>query len=232
MQLTNALTLQVLTAVAALVSAGLSFFAAYFGAYAKKKGESLATREEFQNALTQLHASTTTVEGIKSSVAKHALLSQELRGAGQKLTVASSSLIHSMCWLTWDTKTRGRLNPDLVRRYDEEVHRIAPEISGQLALIATYDLGLHTALAPLITRLFDMDARIGAAVVAYEEAAPKKKPRALEQIKSLHAETLAFEQSHRTQIADSLNQHFVASVPVLADDRSRQATARPKRAPP
>ena len=51
--------------IASLISAG---FGAYFGAYLKKKGENLATHEDFQQVLTELKETTHTTKEIENKI--------------------------------------------------------------------------------------------------------------------------------------------------------------------
>jgi hypothetical protein len=76
-----------------------------------------------------------------------------------------------MCWLTWDTKARGRLSQVLVAKYDKEANRLSPQIVGQLALICALDGQMHDNLAPFVTDVFAQDASIADAAVRYEKDA-------------------------------------------------------------
>lgn len=55
------------------------FFGGFLCAYLKKKGESLATKEDFDSLLEQLKetTTTTTTEGIKTELAKGSWLHQQ-----------------------------------------------------------------------------------------------------------------------------------------------------------
>jgi len=54
-----------------------TFAGAIFGAYLKKKGENLATREDYESLLTQIKKTTTATESIKSDLAKGSWLHQQ-----------------------------------------------------------------------------------------------------------------------------------------------------------
>ena len=53
------------------------FFAAYFGAYAKRKGENIATKEDIENIKDQLESTTRLTESIKAEMAKSIWIDQK-----------------------------------------------------------------------------------------------------------------------------------------------------------
>jgi hypothetical protein len=57
----------------------------------------------------------------------------------------------------------------MVRRYDEEMHQLAPQILGQLAVVAMLSPEIHVQLSPLAEDVFDLDAKVGEAVVLAEK---------------------------------------------------------------
>ena len=61
----------------ASISLVVGFGAAYVGAYAKKKGEFLATRADFQELLAQLKATTTVAEEVRTSISHSDWVSRE-----------------------------------------------------------------------------------------------------------------------------------------------------------
>lgn len=60
-----------------LIALVVPFIGGYLGAYAKKKGESLATKEDFDSLLEQVKKTTATTEGIKAEMAKGSWLHQQ-----------------------------------------------------------------------------------------------------------------------------------------------------------
>ena len=60
-----------------LIALVLPFVGGYLGAYAKKKGEDLATKESFDSLLEQVQKTTATTEGIKAELAKGSWLHQQ-----------------------------------------------------------------------------------------------------------------------------------------------------------
>lgn len=65
--------------LALLACAIISFIAAYFGSYMRKKGENLATKEDFDVLLDQLQATTRTTELIKTEVSSADWSSREFK---------------------------------------------------------------------------------------------------------------------------------------------------------
>ena len=60
--------------------------------------------------------------------------------------------------------------------YDEEIHKLSPEILGHLTSVAALDLSMYKRLEPLVWELFAMDVKIGDACVTWrsEPAAGQK----------------------------------------------------------
>lgn len=56
----------------------LSFFGAYIGAYAKRKGENLATKEDFEKVLSQVERQVKTVKGIEEKIIHEYIEEREL----------------------------------------------------------------------------------------------------------------------------------------------------------
>jgi hypothetical protein len=152
----------------AVFAAVLGALAGWFAAFFRVKGETLAKNQDFANAIRQLEQNTRAVEDIKRAVARRASLDSEGREAVRHFAAAASSIIHSMCWLTWDCKARQRVDSERVRAYDEEVHSFSPQIIGQLALVAMLDPGTHDKLAPLADEIFRLDVAVSEAIVESE----------------------------------------------------------------
>jgi hypothetical protein len=59
------------------------------------------------------------------------------------LPATAQSLVHSMCWFSWDAKSRGTVRPDMSKLYDTEAHKGIPELFGELAVLRLLDKELH-----------------------------------------------------------------------------------------
>jgi hypothetical protein len=151
----------------ALVAAVGAAIGAYLAAYAKKKGETLATKEDFHELIRQVQRTTEATEQVKATIAAQSAIGGDLRKAVQELTVGMSSMMHSMCWLMWASTRPGALTEKKIESYDDEVHKLSPEILGQLTAVAALDPQVYKRLKPLVRELFSMDAEIGDACVAW-----------------------------------------------------------------
>jgi hypothetical protein len=168
--------------------AGLS---SYFAAYSKVKAEVRAATEELTQTIRNLTATTRAVEVEKAKISAHSALMSDQRKAVYALSTATQSLIHSMCWLSWDTRIRGLARPEMMKAYDIEAHKLLPEIFSQLALLRLLDsdlqarkypslldtdsqmpatpllldADLHTRAYPFAARLAQLDVEFGEAIV-------------------------------------------------------------------
>lgn len=189
--------LQAWSVVLALAVSGIT---AFLVTYAKTSGKNYATKEDIHNELARLFAS----EKIKKEVELRRALAEEQRQALQKLISASASLLHSMCWLTWRTKVRGRQDSAAASTYDAEAHRLLPEISTHLALVASYDVKLHDQIGALIDQIFWLDGAIGDSIVECESDHPKGVSRLV----MLHDQTTTLERDFRVRLRGILGAHF------------------------
>ena len=143
-------------------------FGSYFGAYAKMKGEVRAATEELRQTLENLRATTRTVELEKARIAADSALESDRRKAIYALATATQSLLHSMCWLSWDAAARNLVRADLAKMYDSEAHKLLPEMFGQLAVLKLLDPPLHEKTSAYVAKLVKLDVRFGEAIVASE----------------------------------------------------------------
>jgi len=148
----------------AAAAAAMGLLGGWLGAYAKVKGENLATMEDFNAAKLRIEH----LEQVKARVAVDTTVGGELRDASRQFAVAAGGMLHSMCWLTWDCRNRERLNTEMAKNYDTEAHLMSPQIIGQLTVIAMLDREVHDRLKPLADRIFELDAAVGRAVMLAE----------------------------------------------------------------
>jgi hypothetical protein len=190
--------------VAIGVSATLAFIGAYFGAYAKRKAEYQAEREQFREALAELKESTEAVEAIKLQLATTGSLGNELRAAVQQYTLAHFGALHSMCWVGWHVLNNG--SGGSTKQYDEEVHKLLPQMSGYLSSIAALDSELYRGLHPLTMEVYRLDVALSEAVLHIRNASPES----LKPLREVHAEAIEAELRHRAGIADLVSRRFAA----------------------
>jgi hypothetical protein len=148
-----------------LFTGAITGLASYFGAYTKVKAEVRAATEDLKQTIRNLAETTRAVEIEKARVGAMTSRDTDKRKAIYSLAVATESLIHSMCWLSWDAKTRRSVRQELTRMYDAEAHKLLPEIFSQLALLHILDEELHANAYPFAWRLAGLDVKFGEAIV-------------------------------------------------------------------
>ncbi|HEU4755322.1 MAG TPA: hypothetical protein VFS72_01570 [Agromyces sp.] len=184
--------------VPAVIAAVFGVVTGWVGAYLKVKAENYATKEEFDAALHRLAENTRTVGEENARIARRAALDSELREAVRMFAVAAGSVIHSMCWLTWDCVERKRISAPMVTSYDQEAHRLFPTMVSQLAVIAMLDRRVHDQLSPFADEIFSVDVQLSSAIVA-EEQRPGTQGDAL---KSSYAASTDLEDRFRRGVAN------------------------------
>lgn len=195
-----------------LIFAGLSavfgLLAGWLGAYLKVKGENLATKEDFREALKRVEQNTSLVEGIKASITRRLALDSELREAVRQFFVAAGGLIYSCCWLAWDCTTRKRVDEELIRNYDTEARELMPQIVAQLAVIGMLDRTIYDKLLPLANGVHTLDYKVGDAVALAE----KDLESGLKQLKQQHLEGNKLVEKLRESASNLLNEDVVKTV--------------------
>jgi hypothetical protein len=184
--------------VGALISAVFGVLTGWIGAYLKVRAENFATKQEFRDAVRRLEENTRAVGEVNAAIARRTSLDSELRDAVRQFTAAAGSMIHSMCWLTWDSVERKRVNAALVKSYDDEIHKQSPSMLSQLAVIAMLDRDAHSKLSPFADQIFALDVRVSEAIVG-EEGTPGSQRAKL---RTCHVEGYELEQRFRRGVAE------------------------------
>lgn len=133
------------------------------------------------------------LEREKLAASHQSLLDQETRAAIQSCTSQIASATHSMCWLLWViTVDEDRFNGERIAKYDEEMHRLLPEIMGLKTRIRAYDASTTKKISELSRDLEDLDARIGEACIAFlnEQEGSKDKLLNVSSMKIIGAKPL------------------------------------------
>lgn len=136
--------------------------------YLKVKTEVNAATEVLQRTIDNLRQTTQAVELEKAKIAAEATLASDQRKAVYALASTTQSLIHSMCWLSWDTKARKTVRVELAKMYDTEAHKLIPELFGQMAVIQLLDRPLYKRATHFITNIVRLDVKFGEAIIASE----------------------------------------------------------------
>lgn len=111
------------------------------------------------------------VEAAKWPISRENAHAHELRATIQQLTKHMSAALHSMFWLTWVAERKEeRLTAERIDAYDEEMHRLLPEISGLLSATAALDGPTFESISPLVEELYKIDYQIGLAQLELEES--------------------------------------------------------------
>jgi hypothetical protein len=172
--------------VMALFTGVVAGLASYFASYAKVKAEVRAATEDLKQTAANLAVTTRAVEVEKARVAADALLAAEQRKTLYALVSATQGLVHSMCWLSWDTAARKTLRLDLAKGYDAEAHKLLPEIFSQLALLKILDAELHARVYPYATQIAGLDVQFGEAIVLADFDLPGATSRLSELFQQAH----------------------------------------------
>jgi hypothetical protein len=152
----------ILTALVGVVAGAL-------GAYVNARVIGYTTMKDFDNALDRERQRTFATGKITAEIARDAALDTELREAVRQFATAAGSMIHSMCWLTWDCTARNRIDEGMVTNYDAEAHKLSPTIVAQLAVIGMLSRDVHRKLSSIVDEIFALDLELSNAIVAEQQ---------------------------------------------------------------
>jgi hypothetical protein len=104
-------------------------------------------------------------ERLKLADARRAASIAALRSAAGAAFEEMFVLQHAMNWITWSAKNSpGDLTGDVLRQYDEEVHRALPRLLGALVKVAALSLPTYEELRKACKAMYDLEESIALAI--------------------------------------------------------------------
>ena len=131
----------------------------------------------------------------------------ELRSSVKELTTELASAAHSMCWVCWLAKYGpDRLTRQHLDQYDQEMHKLLPQIAGLHAMLAGMDVDVHKRLDSLVDRVYSVDAQIGEAGLAFADGRPETAAK----LAMHHGTSLDLEKELPRVVADAVRPFAIA----------------------
>lgn len=135
----------------------------------------------------------------------------ELRASVKELTTRLAEAAHSMCWLCWLAKFGAeQLTQERIAQYDEEMHKLLPQITGLHATIAGLDYSVYLKLKPLVEHLLNLDIDVGEAGLHFTPG----KLGSTEKLSILYEKIKNLEDSLSGVVAESIQHYSVAFKPL------------------
>ena len=145
-------------------------------------------------------------------------ISEDLSEASQNLTIKMAASLHSMCWLTWLARYGpNRVDQDRIDLYDEEQHKILPEIFGYLSTVAIIDADIYEKLKPLAYKIFALDAYIGEACLLLES----DPDRMIRELANAYEAMVTLEVQLPKIISNVVGHRMRAELPAVVDQLGR-----------
>jgi hypothetical protein len=182
---------------------------AYIAAYMKGKGELKAATEGLATFVDNQKALTRAQEDEKLKIATQGALASETRKCVYALVVACQGLIHSMCWLAWHTKEKSDISLNFLQSYDEEAHKLLPEILAQQTVLAHLDHTLYDNSKECVDKIFSLDLGFGNATILARE----NPEAAVLRLRELYAEAIILSNN----LSETFSQHGVATSRSIED---------------
>jgi hypothetical protein len=131
------------------------------------------------------------IERERVAAARYDELNREARQSLLDLVQLVATGTQAIAWVTWAVESQRR--DDSVaeaHRYEETMRALLPRlVSAQVAVASLSDVSTYERLDPLVRRLVNLDARVGTALVGYEQGVDE----AAAELAGLRDETSAFE---------------------------------------
>jgi hypothetical protein len=90
----------------------------------------------FTNWMTLRHQRK--LEIVKLRAVRQRALHKDFSQRFQSLATDLAAAAHCMCWFTWSA-THDKMNDEMVRAYDKEIHEILPKLLGDHISVAAVD---------------------------------------------------------------------------------------------
>lgn len=191
--------------IGGMIGGGIMWFfvKSYIPAYLEEKGRNQATKED-------IGAITREVESIKSALSQRQDFVRTANAAVVELTRKLAAGSHLISWLAW-----GATEPDVVlsekdfAEYNKGMLGVMGDLVGLQASVAALDPDKHAVLSRFAEQLYERDIKVGKARVLYRMKDAGKQREAIEMLKSIYDESIAFDQALLTAVTGLL----VAAVP-------------------
>ena len=102
-----------------------------------------------------------------------------------------------MCWFTWSA-THDKINDEIVKTYDMEMHDILPKLLGDYISVAAVDAELGLISKKFVDQAHEVDEKIGTACLAYEG----NQAEGMKQLKALDEEVSDFDDEVYDRLAE------------------------------
>src|SRR5579859_5787860 len=94
-----------------------------------------------------------------------------LRDAAGEFAASASQVVHSMAWLTWRAeRAPDRLGDEWFVRYDDELHKILPQLMAAVTKIAMLDGPAYEQATMVFNDIKAMDVKIGGIMIDMDHA--------------------------------------------------------------
>jgi hypothetical protein len=124
---------------------------------------------------------------------------KETRLAIAQVARGIGAATHTMSWLTWKaTFQPHHLNDAHVEAYDEDMHKLYPELTGSLALTAALNNNAYERLRDIADDVYNLDNKIAQATTAVLDEADG----GAQIVAALYEEARSLEKNSKARLAD------------------------------
>lgn len=148
------------------------------------------------------------LEAEKARLGKQAELSRELRSWIADVAHEMLSVQHSMEWVCWFAFRGASIGKDMISSYQSEIHLHFPKLLGNLAVVASLNMGVYEKLASLAETLYGLDSHIAIAMLEHEKDPDELSRR----LASLYPQATALYETLPKELTGIINSAAVAEI--------------------
>jgi hypothetical protein len=134
---------------------------------------------------------------VKLRATRQRVLHKDFSQRFQSLANDLAAAAHCMCWFTWSA-THDKINDEIVKTYDMEMHDILPKLLGDYISVAAVDEELGLISKKFVDHAHEVDEKIGTACLAYEG----NQAEGMKQLKALDEEVSDFDDEVYDRLAE------------------------------
>lgn len=98
-------------------------------------------------------------------------LAKEARLAVADLTRKLATATHGIVWLAWKAVNRPNdVTQQDISAYDDEMHKLIPDIVGALAVVSALNKDLYYKMNPLVSQFYELDGQLAFYIPSFRDS--------------------------------------------------------------
>lgn len=145
------------------------------------------------------------LEAFRSKQERQLDASQSVRQALAELAKHLASCIHSITWLCWSVQHSPAAIRGNIKAYNTEMHKQLSDLVASRVILAAQDNQKYNLLAPLMTRMFQLDSKVAKVVAGCLSLHPLQEAAAQKELINCHVEAVELDKELLKIVGDILH---------------------------